>query len=103
VVFANASLDVARGYEVDVLADPRAEVYKALGTRRQSPVPLVTKSLAGGLRSLREGMLPRATRADMLRLGADAAVDADGEIVLLHLADSPDDRLPPRELVAALR
>jgi hypothetical protein len=103
VVFANTSSEVARDYEVDVLSDPRAEVYKALGTRRQSPVPLVAKSLAGGLRSLREGMLPRATRADMLRLGADAAVDGNGEILLLHLAESADDRLPPEELIAALR
>ena len=103
MIFANARLDVAREYDHDVLADPRAEVYEALGTKRTSPVPLVARSLAGGLRSLREGMLPRATRADMLRLGADVAVGPDGEIALLHVATSADDRLPPEELIAALR
>lgn len=100
-MFANARLEVARAYELDVLADPKAEVFKALGTKRASPVPLVTKSLVGGLKSLREGMLPQATKADMLRLGADVAIDADGEIVLLHIAESADDRLPPEQLLAA--
>lgn len=103
MVFANAKLDVARGYDHDVLADPRAEVYEAVGAGRASPATLVARSIGGGLRALREGMLPRATRADMLRLGADVAVDADGEIALLHLATSADDRLPPERLIAALR
>ena len=100
-MFAPAKLAVAREYELDVLADPRAEVFKALGTQRQSPVKLVTTQALPALKSLREGMLPRATKADMLRLGADAAVDAEGEIVLLHVATSADDRLPPEQLAAA--
>lgn len=103
MVFAPASLAVARQYELDVMADPRASVFTALGTKRASPIPLVTRSVIGGLKSLREGMLPHATKADMLRLGADAAVDAEGEIVLLHVASSADDRLPPEDLIAALR
>ena len=103
MIFANAKLDVAREYDFDVLADPRAEVFNALGTKRTSAGPLVARSVVGGLKSLREGMVPRATRADMLRLGADAAVDADGEIVLLHIATGADDRRDPRELIAALR
>ena len=102
MVFAPASLEVARQYELDVLADPGASVFKALGTERASPVGLVTKGLTGAVRSLREGMVPRATKADMLRLGADAAVDASGEIVLLHLAADADDRLAPERLVAAV-
>lgn len=103
VVFANAKLEVAREYEMDVLADPRAQVYEALGTKRASPGSLIARSLTGGVRALGKGMLPRATRADMLRLGADAAVGADGEIALLHIAGSADDRLEPADLVAALR
>jgi hypothetical protein len=46
--------------------------------------------------------VPKLTRADMLRLGADAAVDASGEIVLLHVASSPDDRLPIEDLIDAV-
>lgn len=86
-----------------MLADRRAEVFEAIGTERASAVGLITRSLGGAVRSLREGMLPHATKADMLRLGADAAVDAQGEVVLLHLAKSADDRLPPERLIAALR
>jgi hypothetical protein len=103
VVFANAKVEVAREYETDVLADPRAEVFEALGTERTSPVSLLARSVGGGVRALREGMLPRATRADMLRLGADAAVTANGEVALLHRSTSADDRLAPEELIAALR
>jgi hypothetical protein len=102
VIFSNAKLEIAREYEYEVLADPEAEVFKALGTKRQSPGPLVAKSMVGGLKSLSQGMVPRATKADMLRLGADAAVDADGEIVLLHIATSADDRMATEELLAAL-
>ena len=54
------------------------------------------------LRAAADGHLPSLTSADMQRLGADAAVDADGEIVLLHRATSPDDRLDPAALQAAL-
>lgn len=84
-------------------ADPDAELYEALGTTRQGVVPLLAKSMLGGLRSARQGMLPSATRADMQRLGADVAVRADGEIALLHLAQSADDRIGPEPLLAALR
>jgi hypothetical protein len=38
----------------------------------------------------------------MLRLGADVAVRADGEIAALHRARNPDDRLAISDLVAAL-
>lgn len=102
MVFAPASVEVARQYELDVLADPRAGVFKAIGTERASPVGLITKGMAGAVKSLRQGLVPHATKADMLRLGADAAVDAEGEIVLLHLAKDADDRLPPERLVSGL-
>lgn len=103
MVFTPASLEVSRQYELDVLADPEATVFEALGTERASPVGLIYKGLRGGIASLRQGIVPKATKADMLRLGADAAVDAKGEIVLLHRAADADDRLAPEDLIAALR
>lgn len=84
-------------------ADPGAVLYEALGTTRQGVVPLLAKSMLGGLRSATQGMFPHQTRADMQRLGADVAVRADGEIALLHLAESADDRIGPEALIAALR
>ena len=89
--------------DVLVGADPDAVLYEELGTTRQGWAPLMAKSLVGGLKSAKEGIMPHATRADMQRLGADVAIRADGEIALLHLASSPDDRVEPEELIAALR
>lgn len=111
VIAYNAGLRLVEGWrsrsempdDLIVVADPDAQVYEALGTRRTDPVTLVAKSIVGGLKSARRGMVPKASRADMLRLGADVAVRADGEIALLHLAAGPDDRLPVEDLVAALR
>ena len=85
-----------------VAADPKAQLYKDLGTERQGPVTLVVRSLVGGLKSAREGLFAKPTRADMLRLGADVAVDADGNIALLHRAAGADDRLPVHDLLGAL-
>ena len=111
VIFYNADLALVEdwvaaqpavaGAARAVVADERALVYEALGTTRQDPVRLVAKSVVGGMKSLAKGMVPKATRADMLRLGADVAVGADGEILLLHRATSPDDRLPVEQLLTA--
>jgi hypothetical protein len=107
VVFFNAKPDVIRGSEIPealhVLADPKRQVYDPLGTTRISLIALSLASAVAGAKALAAGELPKATRADMQRLGADAAVLADGEIALLHPATSPDDRLDPAELIAALR
>ena len=43
--------------------------------------------------------LPYKTEEALL---GGAAIDADGEIVRLHVASSPSDRLDPAELIAAL-
>ncbi|MEA2124238.1 MAG: hypothetical protein QOI80_1020 [Solirubrobacteraceae bacterium] len=106
VVFYNAKLDVLRGQNLPdalhVLADPRRQVYKPLGTTRMSAVGLVTSQIGPGLKALAKGEVAKATRADMQRLGADVAVRADGEIALLHVATSPDDRADPADLIAAL-
>jgi hypothetical protein len=106
VVFFNAKIDVIRGSEIPealhVLADPSREVYDPLGTTRIGWLSLGLSSVGSGVKALAAGELPKATRADMQRLGADAAVTADGEIALLHRATSPDDRLDPAELIAAL-
>jgi hypothetical protein len=106
VVFFNARADVVRGSEIPdalhVLADPKRRVYDPLGTTRSSWLSLGLSSVEAGIRAVAAGELPKATRADMQRLGADAAVRADGEVALLHRATSPDDRLDPAELVAAL-
>ena len=111
VVFYNADISVAQEWADGhpdiaaavraVVADRRAEVYSPLGTKRTDPVRLIGGSVVAGLKSARRGLLPRATRADMLRLGADAVVDAEGEVVFLHLADSPDDRVAPGQLLTA--
>ena len=87
---------------IRVAADPKAQLYKDLGTERQDPVTLVVRSLKGALTSAREGLFAKPSRSDMLRLGADVAVDPDGNMALLHRADSADDRLPTRDLLAAL-
>ena len=111
VVFYNADVSVAQEWADEhpqvagsvraVVADRRGEVYRALGTKRTDPVRLIGRSLLAGAKSARQGILPKATKADMLRLGADAVVDADGEIVFLHLADTPDDRVPVEQLLTA--
>jgi hypothetical protein len=111
VVFFNADLDLVEDWHKGaghmpadylVVADPDAEVFESLGTIRQNPVSLMTKAIGGGIKSAREGIFPKPTRADVLRLGADAAVDAHGNILLLHLADSADDRLPIADLIDAI-
>lgn len=85
-----------------VVSDPDASLYEDLGTERASAAKLLVGGIVPGLKALREGRVAKATKADMQRLGADVAVGADGEIARLHLASSPDDRLPFGELVAAL-
>ena len=105
MVFFNARLEVAREAElpdaVTVLADPRRQVYDALGTRRISKLALLT-SLPAGLDAALHGRLPHLTKSDMQRLGADVAVRADGEIARLHVASGPSDRVAVSELIAAL-
>ncbi len=112
VVFYNARMELLQEWrgkgadlpeDLDVLADPGAELYKALGTTRIGVGKLLAGSVGGAVRSAREGRFPRLTATDMQRLGADVAVRPDGEIAELHLATSPDDRIPVGELVAALR
>jgi hypothetical protein len=113
VVFYNAQLKLVESWrskvtdwfpeEIAVLADPDATLYDAIGTRRKSGyMSLARGSIGPAISSALAGRLPRATSADMLRLGADAAVRPDGEIALLHLADTPGDRVAVPELAAAL-
>jgi hypothetical protein len=112
VIFFNAPVRMVEAWrrgvdwlpdEIAVLADPDATLYEALGTQRKSGyVSLMRGQVGPALKSAREGKFARLTRADMLRLGADVAVRADGEIAKLHLATSPEDRIDVGELVAAL-
>ena len=112
VIFFNAPLRMVEAWrrgvdwlpdEIDVLADPDATLYDALGTQRKSGyLSLMRGQIGPVLKSAREGKFARPTSADMLRLGADVAVGADGEILKLHLATSPEDRLEIRELREAL-
>lgn len=105
VVFFNATLDVARKAELPegvlVLADPKRQVYDALGTKRVSRIALLT-SVPAAFEAALHGRFPHLTSADMQRLGADAAVTADGEIATLHVATSPEDRVRAADLIAAL-
>jgi hypothetical protein len=112
VIFFNAKLPLVEAWrrtqkdlpaDIPVLADPDATVYDALGTERKSNYASLMRGSLGPLwKSAREGRFAHATRADMLRLGADVAVRPDGEIAKLHIAHSMDDRVPVRELVDAL-
>jgi hypothetical protein len=112
VIFFNAPLRMVEAWrrgvdwlpdEIDVVADPDATLYDALGTQRKSGyLSLMRGQVGPALKSAREGKFAHLTRADMLRLGADVAIGADGEILKLHLATSPEDRIEMRELVAAL-
>jgi hypothetical protein len=111
VVFFNAPLEVIRDWrrraddvpaDLEVIADPDALVYKALGTVRKSVGSMLASTPGAVLKAARAGRLPRLTRTDMLRQGADAAVRADGEIAKLHLAQAPADRLETADLVASL-
>lgn len=112
VVFFNAAPKLVESWrsqddqipaDLPVVADPDAELYEKLGTiRRQSPLGLVPGSIGPLLGAAARGRLPKLTSADMLRLGADVAVRADGEIAMLHRARNPDDRLALSELAAAL-
>lgn len=89
--------------DLPVVADPRATLYKRLGTvRHNTPLGLVRGSVAPVLKSAAQGRLPKLTSADMLRLGADAAVRSDGQIARLHRASTPDDRVSLAELVNSL-
>ncbi len=112
VVFYNAELELIESWlrrtdwvpdEVAVVADPRASLYDELGTiRRDNYLSLARGSVGAALKSAAQGRIPHATSADMLRLGADAAVRSDGEIATLHRASAPQDRVPMPELVASL-
>jgi len=111
VVFFNASAELVASWrsgaeipdDLPVVADPAATLYDDLGTvRRGNYLSLARGSIGAVIRSAGEGRLPHATSADMLRLGADVAVRADGEIAQLHLASTPDDRVPVPALVDSL-
>ena len=112
VVFYNAGIDLVETWrdraddiprDLAVVADQRASVYNRLELRRSgSYLQLARGWFVPVLESAREGRLPHLTKADMLRLGGDAAVRPDGEIAMLHRARSPDDRMALRELVVAL-
>jgi hypothetical protein len=57
-----------------------------------------------GLKALARRERIGITRGDdALQLGADVVVDGDGAIALLHLANDAADRVPPAQLVAAVR
>ena len=88
-----------------VLSDPELTLYRALGARRPAPWWVLRPRVAlAGLRAFarREGV--GLTRGDdSLQLGADVVVDRDGAIALLHLASDAADRVPPAELLAAVR
>jgi hypothetical protein len=112
VVFFNAAPKLVASWrrkddqipdDLPVLADRDAVLYEKLGTiRRQNPLGLVPGSVGPLLGAAARGRLPKLTSADMLRLGADVAVRADGEIAILHRARNPADRVALADLVAAL-
>lgn len=112
VVFFNAPLGLVESWrtqddripdDLTVVADPTAGLYEALGTiRRQNPLELVPGSIGPLFGAAARGRLPKLTRADMLRLGADVVVRPDGEIARLHRARNPADRVALPDLVAAL-
>jgi hypothetical protein len=89
--------------DLTVLADESGDLYRGLGTNRPGWLKLIVGGGAEPMRRARAaGFRARATRSDMRRLGADIVVGADGEIRFLHLAETPDDRVDPSDLLAEL-
>jgi hypothetical protein len=88
-----------------VIADPEHTLYRALGARRPSPLWALRPRVAlAGLKALAHRERIGLTRGDdALQLGADVVVDAEGDIALLHCARDADDRVPPAQLLAAVR
>lgn len=88
--------------DVIALADPAHELYRALGAARPR-IPLWVlrpSTLLAEVSAVRHGNRPGySKRDDGLQLGLDAIIARDGEIVVLHRASSPSDRLAPAELV----
>jgi peroxiredoxin len=119
VLFFNADLAYTRMWvaksveeghlpaDLQVAVDSDAELYEAIGTVRRGLVG----SLVGGLRQTLGSLWRsrahigkwRLTSNDMLRMGADVAVRADGTIALRHVCADPEDRADPHHVVAALR
>ncbi|MCW2925126.1 MAG: AhpC/TSA antioxidant enzyme, partial [Thermoleophilia bacterium] len=88
--------------EFVVVADADQSLYDAFGTLRlERARDLRVRArnlLTTGLRHvLRGGRLKRPGQ-DLLQLGGDAVVDADGQVAWLHRAARPDDRVPVDEL-----
>lgn len=102
-----AHLDDWRRHEPDLahlpaVADEECVVYEALGTRRTSYLHLARRNTATTVREVLRGNAPRLTSADMLRLGADAVVGADGRIAALHVGTDAADRMPVDRLLGCL-
>ncbi len=91
------------GVRFPVVTDVDRELYRALGvergTRRQVWSLGTLKMYAQLVRS---GRKLRRTHEDILQLGADVVVGADGTIIKLFRPASPDARPDVDELLAAL-
>lgn len=88
--------------DLRVAMDPDAALYRELGTVRGRVLDEVGQTLGSLWRARGHVRRWRLTRNDMLRMGADVVVAADGTILLRHLCRNPEDRAAPSRLVAAL-
>jgi peroxiredoxin len=89
--------------DLTVAIDPAATLYEELGTIRSGMVEHPAKVLGSLWRARSHIGQWRLTPNDMLRMGADVAVRADGEIALRHICRDPEDRADPAAVIEALR
>lgn len=88
--------------DLPVATDADSTLYTALGTVRASWKTLLLGSPKPMIEAWRNGHRPKNSGQDYQRMGADAAVTADGDVALLHVCKTATDRVPTEQLVAAL-
>jgi peroxiredoxin len=89
-----------------LVSDPSRAAYRAFGLKRASwSAILGWRSILGYLRLMFLGWMPRRPNEgeDVLQLGGDFVLDADGRIVYAYRSALPTDRPAVRELVEAIR
>jgi len=87
-----------------VLSDPGRRAYQALGLQ-EGPSHRIfgLATIWTYVRSLFQGRWPRVPRANVLQLGGDVIIDANGIIAFLYKSRDPADRPPVAMLLDAVR
>lgn len=87
-----------------VLSDPERDAYRFFNMRRASILSFFKpRVLLGYLRRFLSGVKPRKpVDRDMLQLGGDILLDANGDVVWRWISQDATDRPSPEDLRAAL-